>query len=133
MKKMLKILACLLVAMIAILGTNVSQANAQACDKSAAPTCFETLESGESVGIPLPGFDLKKVTIEFVGGPIPAIYPPPTVNYDLEVGFTKVQGKLEPTAKAKYKFDPPAFNEGKVSNLGGLPAKVSWKNIPSED
>ena len=88
--------------------------------------------------IPLPGYELKDVQIEFAGGPIPAIFPPPTVSYELNAGFTQVSGTLEPSATAKYEFDPATPGLGEVRNDDRaavsfpLPLTVEWKNISSE-
>lgn len=133
MKKALKILACLLIVMTAVLGTNVSKANAQICDKSANPWCFETLNPGESTEIPLPGYQLQAVELEFSGGPIPQIFPPPTVHYELESGFTQVSGELDPTITSRYKFNPEMSRPAQVRNVESstfaLPLTVRWKNI----
>ncbi|NEO54431.1 MAG: hypothetical protein F6K54_15875 [Okeania sp. SIO3B5] len=76
---------------------------------------------------------MQTVEIKFAGGPIPQIFPPPTVNYELENGFTQVSGELEPTITSRYKFNPETSIPGEVRNVEGrtfaLPLTVRWKNI----
>ncbi|MBP0018988.1 MAG: hypothetical protein J7647_15750 [Cyanobacteria bacterium SBLK] len=114
---------------------NISRASADvpaACDKSSAPQCSTILGSEDYVNVPLPGYKLSKVSIRAVG-PIPRIYPPPTANYELEIGFTTVSGKLAPNVTAQYKSDPPTPQQGRVTNTGGLRFRVVWRNIPLDD
>lgn len=135
MKKALKIVACLLMMMTVALGMNVSNATARTlCDYSASPTCIAELFPGECQEVPLPGYALKSVEIEFAGGPLPLPYPPPTVNYTLENGFTQVKGKLLPDVTAEYEWDSATPDPGKVCNVEDrsfpLPLKLVWKNVP---
>lgn len=137
MKKILKVVACLLIAITVALGMNVTNASAVVptiCDRSINPTCLATLEApGDCVDVPLPGFNVKDVKIEFAGGPIPLIYPPPTVNYELEIGATQVRSILAPTASAEYEFNPATSESGQVCSAKAgpfaLPFTVVWKNI----
>jgi hypothetical protein len=137
MKQALKLIACLLAAFILSWGMQVPAAQAQQviCDRSAEPTCLAELEPGECQELPLPGYQLTEVEIAFHGGDrLPAIYPPPSVAYELEVGFTQVSGELTPDAKSIYRFDSPG--EGQICNSERsssfpLPFNVRWENAMS--
>jgi len=138
MKKALKIVACLLIMMTVALGMNTSKAHAEVsvlCDRSANPTCSAILEPGESTAVPLEGYKLKNVEIDFPGGPVPAIYPPPTVNYKLDNENAQISGNIEPNVTAKYQFDTVQPRKGEVRNVDdktasfSLPLEVVWKNI----
>ncbi|MGK7902184.1 MAG: hypothetical protein AB4352_12380 [Hormoscilla sp.] len=142
MKKALKIVACLVIAMTVALAMNVSNASAQPakCDKSAAPTCSTMLYPGECQKVPLGGYDLAQIEISFPEGlPVPGIYPPPTVFYNIDVCDTQVSAKLNLAATATYGFKPPLPCQGQVCNYQDpitwgypMPFELEWKNIPSE-
>jgi len=134
MKKTLKIVACLLVMMTVALGMNVSKAHAVPilCDRSANPSCSAILEPGESTEIPLPGYKLKDVEIDFPGDAAFFPVPPPTVNYELDLGDSQVSGKIMPNITARYQFAPEYSGQGEIYNVKdifALPLRVVWKNV----
>lgn len=141
MKKALKIVACLLIALTVALATNVSNASAQpaACDKSTTPTCRTELYPGDCQDIPLPGYDVSEINISFSpDSPVPMIYPPPKMYYNIEVCGELVSAQLELTSTATYDFNAPySCDEGRVCNgydpiAPGYPMQfdLTWKNIP---
>ncbi|NET41715.1 hypothetical protein [Okeania sp. SIO2B3] len=142
MKKALKIVACLLIALTVALATNVSNASAQpaACDKSSAPTCYTTVYPGDCQEVPLPGYDLAEIKIALPPGtPVPQIYPPPKIFYNMDIPDTEVSAQLNLAATATYTFNPLYKSQGQVCNdlypiAPGypMPFTLSWKNIPPQ-
>ncbi|NER87938.1 hypothetical protein [Moorena sp. SIO3A2] len=138
MKKALKLVACLLIALTVALAMNVSNASAQEalCDRSASPTCNTFLQPGDCQEVPLPGYDLAQIQISFPPDlPVPRIYPPPAMFYELDLCDTKVSGQVDLTGTSTYDFDPPyACRDGLICNGTGevlrppMPFTVVWKN-----
>lgn len=139
MKKALKIVACLLIALTVALATNISNASAQpaACDKSLNPTCRTTLYPGECEEVPLFGYDLSEIEISFPpDAPVPMIYPPPKIYYNIDVNEVLVSAQLPLTSTATYDLNEPYTSDGVVCNSDnpiapGFPMQFNlmWKNI----
>ena len=140
MKKALKLVACLLIALTVALAMNVSNASAQpvACDRSATPTCNTFLKPGDCQEVPLSGYGLAQIQISFPEGPVPSIFPPPVMVYELDLCDTQVSGKVDLTGTSTYDFDPPYPCPGEICNATGhvnryaMPFTVVWKNIPNK-
>ena len=141
MKKALKIVACLLIALTVALATNVSNASAQraACDFSSTPTCHTMLYPGDCQEVPLPGYNLSEIKISFPpDSAVIGIYPTPKMYYNIEVCDELVSAQLELTSTATYDFNLPyPCDYGWVCNAydpiaPGYPTEfnLTWKNIP---
>lgn len=138
MKKALKIVACLLIALTVTLATNVSNASAQECDWSTDPVCHSTLYPGECESVPLPGYEVSEIEISFPpDAPFPRFYPPPKIYYNIEVCDELVSAQLEVTGTATYDFNQPyPCDHGEVCNAKdpiapGYPMlfDLTWKNV----
>ncbi|NEO50637.1 MAG: hypothetical protein F6K55_43765 [Moorea sp. SIO4A3] len=139
MKKALKLVACLLIALTVALAMNVSNASAQQalCDKSMMPTCSTFLRRGDCQEVPLPGYGLAQIQISFPPNqPVPPIYPPPAMVYELDLCDTQVSGQVDLTGTSTYDFKPPYPCAGEICNATGdvrrppMPFTVVWKNTP---
>ncbi|NEO89832.1 MAG: hypothetical protein F6K56_06075 [Moorea sp. SIO3G5] len=122
MKKALKLVACLLIALTVALAMNVSNASAQpaACDKSMMPTCDTFLEPGDCQEVPLPGYSLAQIQIRLLPNqPVPKIFPPPAVVYELDLCDTQVSGQVDVTGRSTYDFRPPYPCAGEICNATG--------------
>jgi len=143
MKKTLKIVACLLIALTVALATNVSNAKAQqvACDRSTTPTCSTTLSPGDCQDVPLPGFNVSQIEISFPpDSPVIGIFPPPKIYYNIDVCEELESAQLPLTGTATRDFNPPyQCDYGRVCNAlepiapgYPLPFNLTWKNVPPQ-
>lgn len=142
MKKALKVVACLMIALTVALAINVSNASAQEaiCDRSTTPTCRTELYPDDCQEVPLPGYDLSEIEISSLPDrPVPQIYPPPKMYYNIEVGDVLVSAQLDITATDTEKFNPPyqVYGYGTVCNAIDpiapgypMPFNLTWKNVP---
>ncbi|NES66720.1 MAG: hypothetical protein F6K24_16405 [Okeania sp. SIO2D1] len=138
------IVACLLIiALTVALAMNVSNASAEpaACDKSSAPTCQAIVDIGECQEVPLPGYDLAEIKIALPPGtPVPRIYPPPKIFYNIDIPDTLVSAQLNVEATATYTFNPSSTYQSRVCNdldpiAPGfpMPFTLTWQNIPPQE